>query len=53
MTLAPLILFAASPGTITGVITVAAAHSERALPGTALLAIGVTDRSAAATSAES
>ncbi len=40
--LAPLILFGASPGTITGVITVAAAHSERSLPMTALVAIGVT-----------
>lgn len=38
---APLILFAASPGTITGVITVAAAHSENAIPTTALIAIAV------------
>lgn len=37
--LAPLILFAASPGTITGVITVAAAHSQL-VP--AILAIAVT-----------
>ena len=40
--LAPLILFAASPGTITGVISVSAAHTKLALPVTALLAIAVT-----------
>jgi multiple antibiotic resistance protein len=37
--LTPLILFAASPGTITGVITIAAAHSRLRLPTTALVAI--------------
>jgi MarC family membrane protein len=37
--LAPLILFAASPGTITGVITIAASHSKLALPVTAIAAI--------------
>jgi multiple antibiotic resistance protein len=40
-TLSPLILFAASPGTITGVITLAVAHSRMSLPITALIAIGV------------
>ena len=39
--LTPLILFAASPGTITGVITIAAAHTRLGLPSTALVAIGV------------
>jgi multiple antibiotic resistance protein len=39
--LAPLILFAASPGTITGVITLAAAHNKLMLPVTALVAVGV------------
>lgn len=38
---APLILFAASPGTITGVITVAVAHSQSTIPATALVAISV------------
>ena len=38
---APMILFAASPGTITGVITVAVAHSKNSIPVTALIAIGV------------
>ncbi len=38
----PLILFAASPGTITGVITIAAAHSENAIPVTVLIAIAIT-----------
>jgi multiple antibiotic resistance protein len=37
--LAPLILFAASPGTITGVITIAVAHAKLALPVTALVAV--------------
>jgi multiple antibiotic resistance protein len=37
----PLILFAASPGTITGVITLAAAHSKLELPVTALVAVVV------------
>ena len=40
--LAPLILFAASPGTITGVITVSASHSKLGLPTTAIVAITVT-----------
>jgi multiple antibiotic resistance protein len=40
--LTPLILFAASPGTITGVITLAVAHSRTDLPVTALVAIAVT-----------
>ncbi len=39
--LTPLILFAASPGTITGVITLAAAHTRLKLPITALIAITV------------
>jgi multiple antibiotic resistance protein len=39
--LTPLILFAASPGTITGVITIAAAHTRLKLPITALVAIVV------------
>ncbi len=39
--LTPLILFAASPGTITGVITLAVAHSKQALPVTALVAVVV------------
>ena len=37
--LTPLILFAASPGTITGVITLAVAHSGSELPVTALTAV--------------
>jgi multiple antibiotic resistance protein len=39
--LTPVILFAASPGTITGVITLAVAHSKLALPVTALVAVVV------------
>jgi multiple antibiotic resistance protein len=39
--LTPLILFAASPGTITGVITLAVAHTKLALPVTALVAVVV------------
>lgn len=39
--LTPLILFAASPGTITGVITISAAHTRLELPVTALIAIAV------------
>jgi small neutral amino acid transporter SnatA (MarC family) len=39
--LTPLILFAASPGTITGVITLAVAHSRLAIPVTALVAVVV------------
>ncbi len=41
VSLAPLILFAASPGTITGVITLAVAHSKLRVPVTALVAVGV------------
>lgn len=37
----PLIMFAASPGTITGVITLSAAHTQLKLPLTALVAIAV------------
>ena len=37
----PLILFAASPGTITGVITLAATHSKLLVPVTALVAVAV------------
>jgi multiple antibiotic resistance protein len=37
----PLILFAASPGTITGVITLAVAHAKLFLPVTALVAVAV------------
>jgi multiple antibiotic resistance protein len=36
-----LILFAASPGTITGVITLAVAHAQLLLPVTALVAVAV------------
>ncbi len=39
--LTPLILFAASPGTITGVITIAAAHTGLGFPVSALVAIAV------------
>jgi len=39
--LTPLILFAASPGTITGVITLSVAHSQHEIPVTALVAVGV------------
>lgn len=39
--LTPLILFAASPGTITGVITLAVSHSGREMPTTALIAVTV------------
>src|SRR5262245_12419904 len=39
--LTPLILFAASPGTITGVITLAVVHTKLRLPVTALLAVAV------------
>jgi multiple antibiotic resistance protein len=39
--LTPLILFAASPGTITGVITLAVAHARLAIPVTALVAVAV------------
>jgi multiple antibiotic resistance protein len=37
--LTPLILFAASPGTITGVITLAVAQTRHRLPVTALVAV--------------
>jgi multiple antibiotic resistance protein len=37
----PLILFAASPGTITGVITLSAAHTRLGFPVTALVAVVV------------
>jgi len=39
--ISPVILFAASPGTITGVITIAAAHTRLQFPVTALIAIAV------------
>lgn len=39
--LTPLILFAASPGTITGVITLAAVHPSDVLPMTAIVAVAV------------
>ena len=39
--LTPMILFAASPGTITEVITFAVAHAKLALPVTALVAVVV------------
>ena len=39
--LTPLILFAASPGTITGVITLAVSRSHLEIPTTALVAVGV------------
>ena len=39
--LTPLIIFAASPGTITGVITLAVAQTREALPITALIAVFV------------
>jgi multiple antibiotic resistance protein len=39
--LTPVILFAASPGTITGVITLAVAHAKLTLPVTALIAVVV------------
>ena len=39
--LGPVILFAASPGTITGVITLAVAHAKLGLPITALVAVVV------------
>lgn len=42
VSLAPLILFAASPGTIMGVITIAAAHEKRFLPLTAIVGVLVT-----------
>ena len=41
VSMAPLILFAASPGTITGVITLSVAQARHQIPVTALVAIGV------------
>ena len=41
VSLAPLIMFAASPGTITGVITLAATHTRLMFPTTALVAVVV------------
>ena len=41
VSLAPLILFAASPGTITGVITLAVTHTRLMFPITALVAVVV------------
>jgi multiple antibiotic resistance protein len=40
-TITPVILFAASPGTITGVITLAVAHAKLEVPVTALVAVVV------------
>jgi len=40
--LTPLILFAASPGTITGVITIAVSHSQHTVPVTALVSVAAT-----------
>jgi multiple antibiotic resistance protein len=37
----PIVLFAASPGTITGVITLAVSHAKLHLPVTALVAVAV------------
>ena len=37
----PLVLFAASPGTITGVITLSIAHTGSELPVTALVGVGI------------
>ena len=42
VSLSPLILFAASPGTITGVITVAASHGKLLFPVTAIIGVLVT-----------
>jgi multiple antibiotic resistance protein len=39
--LVPLVLFAASPGTISGVITISVAHAGSEIPVTALVAVGV------------
>lgn len=36
---APLILFAASPGTITGIITISVVHTSLGIPATAIIAI--------------
>jgi multiple antibiotic resistance protein len=40
-TITPLVMFAASPGTITGVITLSVSHSAQGLPVTALIAVMV------------
>jgi multiple antibiotic resistance protein len=39
--LAPIILFAASPGTITGIITISVSHTRFDIPATAIMAIVV------------
>jgi multiple antibiotic resistance protein len=39
--LTPVILFAASPGTITGVITLSVTHAKSGIPVTALVAVAV------------
>lgn len=41
VSLSPLIMFAASPGTITGVITLSVSHSQDEIPVTALVAVFV------------
>jgi multiple antibiotic resistance protein len=41
ISLTPLILFAASPGTITGVITLSVAHAKNNIPVTAIVAVVV------------
>jgi multiple antibiotic resistance protein len=41
LSLSPLVLFAASPATITGVITLAVTHSRHELPVTAIVAVAV------------
>ena len=41
LSLTPLILFAASPGTITGVITLSVAHAGTVLPVTVLVSVAV------------
>jgi MarC family membrane protein len=41
LSLSPLVLFAASPATITGVITLAVSHSGQELPVTAIVAVAV------------
>lgn len=41
VSLSPLILFAASPGTITGVITISSSHSDVGVPVSSLVAIAV------------
>jgi multiple antibiotic resistance protein len=41
ISLSPLILFAASPGTITAVITISAAHNSHTLPVTAIAGVAI------------